>query len=95
MTEQDIRNALPHLASVEPIGNPAFLFRVTTENGYVIKLPIYEELEYKVVGIIYPHYDLSTIQVLAISELPDGYVINGDTDNDSEVMSADEENEKE
>lgn len=86
MTEQDIRNALPHLASVEPMGNPVILFRVTTESGYVIKIPTYEELEYKTVGIIYPHFDLNTIQVLPISDLPEGYVINGETGNDHEVM---------
>jgi hypothetical protein len=79
MTVKDIQNALPHLANIEPIGDPAFLFRVTTENGYVIKMPMYEETVYKTVGIIYPTDDLSTIQVLAISELPEDAVINGET----------------
>ncbi len=94
MTVQDITNALPHLASVEPIGNPVILFRVTTESGYVIKLPSYEELEYKTVGIIYPHFDLSTIQVIPESDLPEDAYINGGGDNpEVEVMNETEESE--
>ena len=78
MTVGIIRETLPYLANIEQIGNPLMCFRVTTESGYVIKLPTYEENEYKTVGIIFPTTDLNTIQVLAISDLPDGYVINGE-----------------
>lgn len=79
MTEQEIREALPHLASVEPIGNPPFMFRVTTEPGYYIKLPTFDELMYKTVTGIYPGDDLSLIQIVAEADLPEGAEINGDT----------------
>jgi len=83
MTVEIIRATLPHLASVEALGP---VFRITTESGYYIKMPLYEELEYKTVGIIMPTTDLSTVQIVAEADLPDGYVINGDTDNEPEIM---------
>lgn len=78
MTAEIIRETLPNLENIEQIGNPVMCFRVITKSGYVIKLPTYEENEYKTVGIIFPTTDLSTIQVLAIGDLSDGYVINGE-----------------
>lgn len=78
MTEAMIRAALPHLAKVEQFGT---VFRITTENGYYIKMSDYDELEFKTVGWIMPTTDLSTVQIVAEADLPDDYVINGDTGN--------------
>lgn len=74
MTVYDIPNV-----TVEPMGNPVARYRIRTLEGYVIKLPVYEELEYKTVAILQLNYDFSLVQVLPISELPEGYVINGNT----------------
>lgn len=64
--------------TVEEMGNPVVLYRIRTISGYVIKLPTYEENEYKNVAILSPSYDFSTVQIIAISDLPVDAVINGD-----------------
>lgn len=81
MTVYDIPNV-----TVEEMGNPVFLYRITTVEGYVIKLPTYEELEYKTVAVFRTTDDLSVVQILPISELPEGAFINGNTDDEHEVM---------
>lgn len=72
MTEQDIRNALPHLANVEPIGNPPFMYRITMEEGYWIHKPSFEENMWKQSTSIYPDEDLTAIQIVAEADLPEG-----------------------
>lgn len=81
MTVYDI----PHI-TVEELGNPVRYYRINTVEGYVIKLPIYEENEYKTAAILTPASDFSTVQILPIGELPEGSYINGDTGNAPEVM---------
>lgn len=61
-------------------------FRIVTNDGWVIKLPEYEENIYSTAVILLESYDFSTVQILPISELPEDAVINGNTDNDHEVM---------
>ena len=85
MTVEDIRAALPHLANIEPFGNPVRVFRVTTEEGYYLKKPTYDEMMYKTTGMIYPNEDLTTIQVVAEADLPEGAEICSG-DNETETM---------
>lgn len=72
--------------TVEEMGNPVLFYRINTVSGYVLKLPDYEELEYKTAAVLLPTYDFSLVQVIAESDLPEGAYINGNTDNDHEVM---------
>lgn len=74
-----------HLASIRlmPGGTS---YKVTTEEGYYIRKPIFEELEYKTVTFLYETEDLSAVEIVAFEDLPEGYVINGDVNNDHEVM---------
>lgn len=75
-----------HLASATPMLNGVF-YKVKTEEGYYIRKPIFEELEYKTVTTIYPDDNPADIEIVAFADLPEGYVINGDTGgNDHEVM---------
>jgi hypothetical protein len=81
MTVYDIQHI-----TVEEMGDPVRYYRIRTVDGYVIKLPIYEENEYKTVAILTPTYDFNTVQIIPISELPEDAVIHGDTGNAAEVM---------
>ena len=81
MTVYDI----PHI-TVEEMGDPVRYYRIRTLEGYVIKLPIYEENEYKTVAILTPSYDFSIVQIIAESDLPGDAVINGDTDKEHETV---------
>ena len=81
MTVYDI----PHI-TVEEMGDPVRYYRINTVEGYVIKLPIYEENEYKTAAILTPTSDFSIVQIIPISELPEGAEIHGDTGNAPEVM---------
>ena len=75
-----------HLASAEPMVNGA-LYRVTTEEGYYIRKPIFEELVYKTATFIYPNDNPADIEIVAFEDLPEGYVINGDINKpDHEIM---------
>lgn len=73
---------LPHLALIEPIGDPVVLYRVTTETSYYINTPRLDELTYKTVTIVYPSDDMTTIKIVAEADLPEGAEILGDTNND-------------
>lgn len=63
--------------TVEEMGNPVVLYRIRAISGYVIKLPTYEEKEYKTVAILQPNYDFNTVQIIAKSALPADAVIDG------------------
>ena len=63
------------------------IFRIITNEGWVIKLPEYGENEYSTAVGLRNTYDFSTVQILPISELSDDAVINGDTDNGHEIVS--------
>lgn len=79
-------NTYEHLVSATPMANGA-VYRVTTEEGYYMRKPSYEELEYKTVGFIYPNDNPADIEIVAFEDLPEGYVIHGDTgEPDHEVM---------
>ena len=82
MTVYDIPNI-----TVEEMGNPVLFYRIRAVSGYVLKLPTYEELEYKTVAVLQPTYDFSLVRVIAESDLPEGAYINGVGDNnDHEIM---------
>lgn len=82
MTVYEIQNI--ENCNVRQIGNA---FRIVTNDGWVIKLPEYEENIYSTAVILLASYDFSTVQILAVSELPDGYIINGGgSNNDHEIM---------
>lgn len=81
-----------HIASANPIGDPVIAYRVTTEEGYYIHTSKMAENMYKTVTFLYATDDLSTVEIVAAADLPEGAEINNN-DNDTEVMSADEQNE--
>ena len=58
-----------HLASARlmPDGKS---YRVNTEEGYFIRKPIFEELEYKTATFLYETEDLSAVEIVAFEELP-------------------------
>lgn len=75
-----------HLESATPILNGT-LYKVKTEEGYYIRKPVFEELEYKTVTTIYPNDNPADIEIVAFADLPEGYVINGNPgDNNHEIM---------
>lgn len=80
MTVYDLPNV-----TVEEIGNPVMGYRIRTIDGYVIKLPTYAENVYKTVVALRATYDFSTVQIIAIEDLPEGYEIQ-DKDIEAEVM---------
>ena len=80
MTVYDIPNV-----TVEEMGNPVRYYRINTIDGYVIKLPTYEENEYKTAAVLLVNSDFSIVQILPISSLPEGAVINGGNDTDHEI----------
>lgn len=74
ITKQQLE-AIPHIANVEQLGNPAIMFTVTTETGYFIHLTIWDDDEalsniYKTVTGIYPDDDINIIQIVAEADLP-------------------------
>ena len=75
-----------HLQSATSMLNGAF-YKVKTEEGYYIRKPIFEELEYKTVTFIYPDDNPADIEIVAFADLPEGYVIHGDVgEPDHEIM---------
>ena len=58
------------------------IFRIITNEGWVIKLPSYEENEYSTAVGLLATYDFSTVQILPVSSLPEDAVINGVTGNE-------------
>ena len=61
-------------------------YKIKTNDGWVIHLPTYAENEYSTVIALLATFDFSTVQILPISSLEGDYVINGETDNEYEVM---------
>lgn len=81
MTVYDLPNV-----TVTPVGNPAIAYRISANEGYYIHLPIYEENEFKTYIVLRADTDWTTVQIVAEADLPEDYIINGDTDNEHEVM---------
>lgn len=81
MTTEELR-AVPHIALVEPFGDPVYLFRVTMEDGYCIRTPRLDELVYKTVTIVYPTDSIDDLVIIPTTELPEGAELCGDTGND-------------
>ena len=71
--------------TVTPLVNGG-IFRIITNEGWVIKLPEYEENEYSTAVGLRNTYDFSTVQILPVSSLPEDAVINGVTDNNHEIQ---------
>ena len=69
-----------HLASATLMNN-GVAYRVKTEEGYYIRKPIFDELEYKTVTFLYETDDLSDVEIVAFDDLPEGAVINGGNTN--------------
>ena len=65
--------------TVEPVGDLAIGYRIRTNDGWVIKLPTYEENVYSTSVALSVSYDFSTVQILPISSLEGDYEINEDT----------------
>ena len=77
---------LPHIASVRYI-EVLGAYRVETEEGYWIRLPSFEENVWKTITSIYPDEDLTAIQIVHESELPEGAELcGGNTEPTPEVM---------
>ena len=71
---------------IEPIGNPAIGYRITTESGWYIHLPQHEEMTYTTAVVLLASYDFSTVQIVAEADLPEGAEIDADVNTDHEVM---------
>ena len=85
MTEQSIRAALPHLATVTEIGTSGN-FKVKTEEGYWIRKPSFPENVWKTVTVLYPTDDLTAIQIVATADLPEGAEQCGIVESQPETM---------
>lgn len=72
MTVYEIPNV-----TVEQIGNPAIGYKITANEGYCIHLPTHQENEYATVIGVRATYDFSQVQVLLISDLPEGSEVHG------------------
>lgn len=83
MTVYEIPNI--NNCNVEEFGNPVSAYRITANNGWCIHTADHNENEYARVIIVGTDYDFTTVQILEISTLPEGYEIHGD-DNSTEVM---------
>ena len=70
---------LPHIASIEPFGNPVVLYRIVMEEGYWIHKPSFEENMWKTATSILANEDLTAIQIVATADLPEGAEQCGDT----------------
>ena len=55
------------------------MFRIITNDGWVISLPDYEENTYSTAVVLRNTFDFSTVQILPVSSLPEDAVINGET----------------
>ena len=81
MTIEQLQNV-----TYRAIGNPVAAYRITANEGYCIHLVTHAENEYAYNVAVPASYDLSTIQVLLIAELPEGAEIHGGNDNNTEIM---------
>lgn len=75
MTVYEIPN-IEH-CNVEPIGNPAIGYRVSTHEGWCIHTTAHEENEYTRAIAIRADYDMSTIEIVEIATLPEDAEIHG------------------
>ena len=66
-----------HLTIARVVGDPPRAYFVTTEEGYYIHKPTFEENVYKTTTVFYSHDDLGAIQIVSASELPEGAEIMG------------------
>lgn len=64
--------------TIEAIGDPAKMYRITAEPGWYIHLPEHEELVYKTVVALLATYDFSAVQIVAAADLPPDAEIYGD-----------------
>lgn len=69
-----------HLVVGRVVGNPPTAYLVTTEEGYYIRKASFEENMYKTATAIYAHDDLSAIEIVHASELPEDAVLMGGND---------------
>lgn len=76
MTVYEIPN-IEHCTVTEVAGGRAY--RIVADEGWVIKLPEYEENVYSTAVGLMATRDFSTVQILPISSLEGDYEINGDT----------------
>lgn len=63
--------------TVDPLGNPVIMYRITANAGYYIHLPEHEEMQYTTIVGLLASYDFSTVQVVAEADLPEGADITG------------------
>lgn len=74
MTPYEIPN-IEH-CTVREIGSPVIMYKINTNDGWVIKLPTYDENVYSTAVALRVAYDFSTVQILPISSLEGDYEIN-------------------
>lgn len=85
-------NEIPNInnCTIEEIGSPAFMYRITSNEGWYIHLNDSDEVSanhYKTCVILRTDYDFSIVQILPESELPEGAeILGGNTEPDHEVM---------
>ena len=65
--------------TVREIGNPVVIYKINTNEGWVIKLPTYDDNVYSTAVGLNVNFDFSTVQILPISSLEGDYEINNDT----------------
>lgn len=61
-------------------------YRIVTNEGWVIKLPEYEENTYSTAVFLRETYDFSTVQILPISSLEGDHEINGNITEQPKIM---------
>ena len=84
MTVYEIPN-IEH-CTVRELGNPVLMYRINTNEGWVISLPTYEENTYSTAVALLATFDFSTVQILPISSLEGDYEINVGESNTPEIM---------
>lgn len=77
MTPYEIPNI--ENCTVIEVGNPVLGYRITTNTGWVIHLPTYDDNVYSTAVALSVSYDFSTVQILPISSLEGEYEINENT----------------
>lgn len=82
-------NEIPNV-TYEPVGTVGYT--ITANEGYCIHTPQHAENEYTTIIIVPVSYDFSTIEVLLITELPEGAEIH-ENKNNVEIMSTEEQTE--
>ena len=88
MTVYEIPN-INH-CTIQEIGNPAIMYRITSEDGWYIHLNDGDEETaniWKTAVALLATYDFSQVQIVPETELPEGAEIWGNVEPDTEVMS--------